>query len=409
MAYPAIIPFRSKVQDKSMEPPVKLMGCMTGISNDIVEHLAKIKLGGAAASFCFHMQRQTQGYAGKQRNEHREDPGLSCDFNLAKWSKELNINKSNLRRVRADLEACRVILFQETNPGEGILSWNINFNEWQQYNKRPGRTQTNEEKRQEKQKGVVILTDQDTQQDSVVILSQNHVNLTTVDCVNLTTVDSLDDNDGQVWQDPLIRVTEEDLNKLDANASFVGAANASATISPPENLSQSVETKRPTAHEIDIDPKSKGHRTAAYLRDRIKEFKPDAKIPETTERLEGWAQQARLMIEIDHRDPHRIKAIIDAIADPRASPWWQKQRKYVLCMEKLRTQFDFLDQALKEDEQKGKIYGKTSPNTPKETHETTLHTGIVSHSGEQRSERSARIAGIVAKATGGNKTTPGAS
>lgn len=162
----------------------------------------------------------------------------------------------------------------------------------------------------------------------------------------------------------LINRSNKTDQEVDANASLVGAANATTTdtafFSQEICDSEANTKKKPTAHEIDIDPHSKGQRISAYLRDRIKDFKPDAKVPKTAEDLEGWAQQARLMLETDHRDPNRVKAIIDAIANPRASPWWIKQRKYILCMEKLRVQFDFLDEALKEDEQKGRNHGNQS-------------------------------------------------
>ena len=135
--------------------------CSTNLSNDVDEHLARAKLGSAAVAICLLMRRRTFGNAGNQRDKGEFEPGLWCDFALAEWSQKLLMNKSNLRRARDELVACHIIFFY---PGEalgtGRLRWNLNFDEWVQYNRRPGRTAANEAKRREReeQTNVVELT-----------------------------------------------------------------------------------------------------------------------------------------------------------------------------------------------------------------------------------------------------------
>ncbi len=73
---------------------------------------------------------------------------------------------------------------------------------------------------------------------------------------------------------------------------------------------------------------------AVMLRDLILENKPDAKVPAT---LDGWANTARLMVEVDKRAPARIIEVIE---------WCQKNefwRSNILSMGKLREQFDQLE------------------------------------------------------------------
>jgi len=110
--------------------------CSTNVSNDVLEHLRRAKLGSAAMEFCLYMHRRTFGDAGYHRRRGRQE--TACAFDLAQWADEMPNDKSNVRRIRADLEACHIITFteDETTPGRGIIAWNTTYTEWQLYDKR---------------------------------------------------------------------------------------------------------------------------------------------------------------------------------------------------------------------------------------------------------------------------------
>src|SRR5258706_15352728 len=116
--------------------------CSTNVSNDVLEHLRRAKLGSAAMEFCLYMHRRTFGDAGYHRSKGRQE--TACPFDLAQWAAEIPTDKSTVRRIRAALEACHIITFteDETTPGCGIIAWNTAYAEWQLYDKRrlPKRT-----------------------------------------------------------------------------------------------------------------------------------------------------------------------------------------------------------------------------------------------------------------------------
>jgi uncharacterized protein YdaU (DUF1376 family) len=73
---------------------------------------------------------------------------------------------------------------------------------------------------------------------------------------------------------------------------------------------------------------------AKHLRDRIQENNPQAKV--TTSQLEHWGDDARLMLNSDHRDLSEVRAVID---------WCQHDsfwRTNILSMAKLREKYDQL-------------------------------------------------------------------
>lgn len=75
---------------------------------------------------------------------------------------------------------------------------------------------------------------------------------------------------------------------------------------------------------------------ADYLRDKMADYKPDMKIPSAAE-VAGWANDIRLMIVRDKRDPNHIAAIIEWATHDE---FWARN---VRCGSKLRKQFDKLD------------------------------------------------------------------
>jgi hypothetical protein len=122
--------------------------------------------------FCLHMHRRTFGDAGRHRKRGHSE--LSCDFSLGQWAAALELDKSNVRQIRADLEACHILSFtpDPTEPGRGTLSWNTAFTEWQRYDHR-GRP---------KRASVVISSGE---RDNITTLArQKSDNITTAACLN---------------------------------------------------------------------------------------------------------------------------------------------------------------------------------------------------------------------------------
>lgn len=103
-----------------------------------------------------------------------------------------------------------------------------------------------------------------------------------------------------------------------------GDLSSEAIILPPEKQSESAKPPPPAAC-VEL---------AGRLRDRILEFKPDARLPA---KCDGWANTFRLMIERDQRSVERITRVIDWAT---AEPFWQPN---ILSADKLREKFDVLE------------------------------------------------------------------
>ena len=148
--------------------PTRPFSCSTNLANEVTDQLRRAKLGSRALEFCLYLHRQTFGNAGWHRKLGREE--WWCAFDLATWSVALACNKSNVRRIRADLEACQIIRFEPdpSHPGQRRMGWNLAFAEWQPYDgRRVGRAKKSEVTA-EKRAAVVISH----QQRDVVICEQ---------------------------------------------------------------------------------------------------------------------------------------------------------------------------------------------------------------------------------------------
>ena len=84
------------------------------------------------------------------------------------------------------------------------------------------------------------------------------------------------------------------------------------------------------------DPESTPYKIAAYFLSAILKNKPDFRQP-TEAAFQGWADSARMMLERDGRDKHRIKNVIDFC---QSDPFW---RRNILSVPKLREKFDQLE------------------------------------------------------------------
>jgi hypothetical protein len=99
--------------------------CSTNLSNVVLERLRQVKLGSRAMEVCLYLHRQTFGNAGWHRKQGHEE--WWCHFDLARWSRVLACEKSNLLRMRQSLLDCHIICFEpdELHPGAGRIGWNL--------------------------------------------------------------------------------------------------------------------------------------------------------------------------------------------------------------------------------------------------------------------------------------------
>ncbi len=198
-------------KDASAAPEGRLVpfSCSTNVSNDVLDNLRRAKLGGAAMAFCLYMHRRTE---------------TACAFDLELWAAEIPNDKSNVRRIRANLVACGIVTFTEDaeTPGHGVSTWNLAFDEWQRQDHR-GRP---------KQSGVVIST-----AETVIVTTFDCSNITTParqkDLI-ITTLDSLESGPEAVHS--LVNKGIQKEREILANASSVaeaGAPPADASPTPP--------------------------------------------------------------------------------------------------------------------------------------------------------------------------------
>jgi hypothetical protein len=101
------------------------LSCSTHLVNEVNERLRQAKLSSRALEFCLFLHRQTFGNAGWHRKQGRAE--WRCRFELSTWSKALDCDKSNLRRLRLGLEAAHIIHFEsdEDDLGRGWIGWNL--------------------------------------------------------------------------------------------------------------------------------------------------------------------------------------------------------------------------------------------------------------------------------------------
>lgn len=95
---------------------------------------------------------------------------------------------------------------------------------------------------------------------------------------------------------------------------------------------------KPSRHKQVYDKDSIPYRSANYLLTKIKEIKPDVKEPN----IQTWANDMRLLIEVDKRDPLQVGKVIDWVF--KDSFWCTN----ILSPSKLRSQFDTLALKMKQ-------------------------------------------------------------
>lgn len=112
------------------------------------------------------------------------------------------------------------------------------------------------------------------------------------------------------------------------------------------------EDKKTSRPKRVYDTESIPYRSANYLLTKIKEINPDVKEPN----IQTWANDMRLLIEIDKRDPAQVGKVIDWIY--KNSFWY----KNILSPSKLRTQWDRISIEMKEVKPNSKYQSKSDKN-----------------------------------------------
>ena len=133
---------------------------------------------------------------------------------------------------------------------------------------------------------------------------------TVVDCIKWlksnNTIDIKPNNKFSVITLVNWELYQSDEEEPDTNSDTNSDTNATTTRQQPDTtkkVKKVKKVKKTLLSELPSDAVS----LAEYLRDKIIEWKPDTKIPEN---LFGWANDLRLAIERDKRNPDDIAAVI---------------------------------------------------------------------------------------------------
>ena len=104
-----------------------------GLPNDVDRKLARIRLSERGRQFLSFMRPGSFGSKGYQVKDGRDDPGLSCEFDLTKFARGLDWRPKDILYVRDQLIALHIIIFCSDGPGTGTgrLYWNPNIDEWE--------------------------------------------------------------------------------------------------------------------------------------------------------------------------------------------------------------------------------------------------------------------------------------
>lgn len=101
------------------------------------------------------------------------------------------------------------------------------------------------------------------------------------------------------------------------------------------NKGNKTSSRKRSAYEPDSIP----FRSASYLLEKIREHSPNVKEPN----LQQWANDMRLLIETDKREPNTIASVIDWST---SNSFWQSN---ILSASKLREKFDTLQSQMNRD------------------------------------------------------------
>lgn len=210
------------------------LSCSTRLSNDVLEHIRRAKLGAAALEFCLYMHRKTFGDAGYHRKQGREETG--CAFDLAQWAAEIPSDRSNVRRVRDQLAACGILTFEADPdaPGCGTVAWNVRFEEWLPYD---GRRAT-------KQQPSMVISTPDQDKITMLARSKQPRSVAQNNYASPLKITMLASHEGgnEAGPESLLRKGEE--REIIANAMSAAAADAPPDMpaSPSETQSAAVST-----------------------------------------------------------------------------------------------------------------------------------------------------------------------
>lgn len=134
-------------------------------------------------------------------------------------------------------------------------------------------------------------------------------------------------------------------------------------------LKQETETKKKNSRQKRVyDEQSIPYRSANYLLTSILKYKPDLKKPN----IQAWADDMRMMIEIDERKPQDIAKVIDWVVN---DTFWKSN---CLCAATLRKQWDKITAKINAEKERGR--------QPYEKDSQSSHLQLVKATDSEREE-----------------------
>lgn len=112
--------------------------CSTNLAKDTLRQMRRAKLSREAYDFLLLMHDQTFGNAGFQKRAKKAEPGIWAEFSVGAWAREYG-DPDIMCRIRDRLADRKIIVYAPRGRGKGLIGWNLNFDQWEQYDNRGGK------------------------------------------------------------------------------------------------------------------------------------------------------------------------------------------------------------------------------------------------------------------------------
>jgi hypothetical protein len=237
---------------------------ITGDAKVIDAKIMQVRYPSAAIAFLSRMRITTFGDQGHHRRAGRDEH--FCLFELIEWADDMRMARSQVIRTRNRLVEAHIITFtpHPTVPGRGIVGWNMNTDEWQHIGPKGGAHNAEGNPLFQDTEYQAALHTLKAKQDAYKKESScQSVNGGLSKCkstpdksaVKVLKHASLNDSDSQAPKAPLRRVTEEDQELTDANASGDAAiAVAPVAVAPVRHQRKATRTETPPAGQARASP-----------------------------------------------------------------------------------------------------------------------------------------------------------
>lgn len=281
-----------------------------GLPNEVDNKLAHIRLSERGRQFLSYIRPISFGSKGYQQREGRDNPGISCAFDLSAFTRGLAWRKKDVLYVRDQLVELCILTFESdgNRTGQGRLFWNTNVEEWQ------SKVWGGARKGAGNPEWVKVDHSQ---------LESNHIETEKPFQVGNKTLSSweqtADENPFKLGI-AIYRELEETKGKKEKKCD---AAIASSPL--PDCSSEQPKTTTPKITEDAAE-----YRLATYLYDGIKKIDEHVDLgPRTIKGLTSWIDPQRgkglrqLLAERGATERATIQRIIDWLSEPETTAFWQ--------------------------------------------------------------------------------------